>query len=134
MSKSALLYLSVVVMMVSGAFKLFDYVTPGTNAALTETLIRHRWVVSEVQPAGDHAELSEDYNSTIWQFLQYGKLLQFSNDILTHTGEWQLKGEMLHLKWGTEVNEKIYQPERLRRNELVLKSDTQNVRLLKLSN
>lgn len=134
MSRSVLLYFAVGVILVSGAFNLFDHVNPGTNIALKEELIQHRWVVAEVRHTGESAELTKKYNSTIWQFLHDGEFVQFSNDILAHSGEWKLKGNMLQLKTDGEQNEKIYQPERLRRNELLLKSDTQEVRLLKLSN
>lgn len=96
--------------------------------------MKYRWVITEVRGQEEKAELPNQLIASSIQFLKENEFVQFSNDILVHSGEWSLKGNKLRLLIAGEQQEKVFTVERKRKNELMLKSDQQEIRLLKLSN
>lgn len=135
MSKSGFLYFSFfIVILVSGAFNLFDHVNLKPGEQLNEELMRHRWVITELREPEQKTGQPDRQIASSLQFLEEKRYVQFSNDILVHSGEWSLKGNKLHLLIAGEQHEEIFTVERKRKNELRLKSDQQEIRLLKLSN
>lgn len=135
MNKAGFLYFSFfIVILVSGAFNLFDHVNLKPGVQLNDELMKHRWIISEVRELEEKAGQPNQQTAGSWQFLKEKQFVQFSNDILVHSGEWSLKGNKLHLLMADEQQEKIFTVERKRKNELMLISDQQEIRLLKLSN
>lgn len=135
MSKSGFLYFSFfIIILVSGAFNLFDHINLKPGVQLNDELMKYRWVITEVRGQEEKAELPNQQIASSIQFLKEDEFVQFSNDILVHSGEWSLKGNKLRLLIAGEQQEKVFTVERQRKNELRLKSDQQEIRLLKLSN
>lgn len=134
MLKVSFLYLIFIAFLLIGSVSFLEDANAGKDPALSNELLLHQWVITGVEDLETGENISAQYASTTWQFLEEGIFLQFENNVIRQTGTWKLNGSRLKLKQAEVEESREFSVERLRRNELVLQGEKQKIRLLKLVN
>ncbi len=96
--------------------------------------ILDQWVIAEVSDKASREDVTDQYSSEVWQFLNSNGFVQFRDRIIQNTGEWSLKNGTIIIKKDGEENKRIYKLEKAGKNELILHGEEFKIRLLKLEN
>jgi hypothetical protein len=98
-----------------------------------ETLLMNRWIVADAAEAISNKNLTDEFKSLSWHFLQSGGFVEFEEQVIEETGKWWLRGQELNIrKKGQEEIEKFV-IEKLTQRELLISSAAIKIRLLRFN-
>lgn len=134
MQRVVLLYSLFLALLLIGAVSFPDKESTAANFNQNKELGFHQWVITSAHELDSGHNISDEYTSTVWQFLEEGRFVQFEEGVIVQNGQWSMKGNKLQLKMDDLGNAKEFSLQLLRRNELILKSREMEIKLLKLVN
>ena len=94
--------------------------------------ILDQWVVAEAYALDSQEDVTKNYSSEVWQFLNSNGFVQFRNSIISKTGEWAHKNGTITIKNDGEEEKTNYKLEKAGKNEIILVGNGLKFRLLKL--
>jgi hypothetical protein len=134
MQRVLFLYALFLALLLLGAVSFPDEVKAVAKSNPNKELGYHQWVITSAHELDSGKNLSDEYTSTVWQFLEEGHFLQFKEDVMIQNGKWSMKGNKLQLRMDDLGDAKEFSLQLLRRNELILKNREMEIKLLKLVN
>ena len=94
--------------------------------------IMDQWVVAEAYSMDSQEDVTDNYSSEVWQFLNSNGFVQFRNSIISKTGEWVHNKGTITIKNDGEEVKTNYKLEKAGKNEIILVGNGLKFRLLKL--
>lgn len=136
MVKNNLVYLLMLSCLFWGFISVLDGNRLKANAVVnkvSDDILKYEWAVTEVKNIYSRHELTEDYNTTVFQFLSSGGFVAYENKLVRHTGSWKFKNNQLEIEYDDHAKEAaVYQVELVRPEEMLMLDGKLQMRLMRL--